>query len=102
MNEFLELKNEIGLAIENKTIEFDTSKQHLNYAERYEKDKFRPGFAIIDKDGELKCMWCQNRPRKIAEIVRLNFTQASNGLTAEEWEDVALAINRHRKHRKGA
>lgn len=94
-SKFHELQSVISNAIENRLVEFGRSLQHQKYAERYEKGEFRPSFALYVQEDELKCAWRPNRPRNCDEIIRLNFKQANEGLTPDEWESVSLKIKHH-------
>lgn len=95
---FQELMNKIGAAIEKRTISLPLKK-----AKDYEEGKYKPFFSLIDRDGELLCMWCGNRQRPNhkgeggdIEIVRFKETGFATSMDdPKNWDSVTLKVMHH-------
>ena len=84
------LMDKIALAIKNRTIITTPQKTKL-----YEQGLYNPFFSLIERDGELICVWCSNVKLKDRELSgRL---QLRNGLPTSKddpkgWDAVTLKV----------
>lgn len=100
--EFQKLMEKIAKAVEGRTISLGPKK-----AKAYENGTYCPFFSLIDRGGELLCMWCGNRRRPNkngedgdVEIVRFRRPElgfATDGQDPLSWDNVTLAVMRHFK-----
>ena len=87
---FLDLMLKIEKVIENKTISLPAKK-----AEDYEKGIYHPMFSLINRGGELLCMWCSNRKKDDIEIAR--FRNIEKGFDTDtksprSWDKITLMV----------
>lgn len=87
---YVELMERIAKVIENKTISLPPKK-----ARDYEKGDYTPMFSLINRKGELLCMWCSNRKKDDVEIAR--FRNIEEGFDVEpkspqSWDAVTLKV----------
>ena len=81
--------DKIAKAIENKTIITTAKKTKL-----YELGLYNPFFSLIERDGELICIWCSNVKNGEKEIIRL---QLKGGLPTSKdnpkgWDAITLEV----------
>lgn len=87
--EFQELMDKIAKAIENRIIITTAKKTKL-----YEQGLYNPFFSLIERDGELVCIWCSNIKDEEKEIIRL---QVKDGLPTSKddpksWDAVTIKV----------
>lgn len=86
-----ELMLRIERAVKNRTISFLPPKKAM----AYEKGEYHPMFSLINRNGELLCMWCSNRKEGDIEICR--FGRIEEGFDTDpdsprSWEVVTLKV----------
>ena len=74
-------------------------------AQRFEADKYRPFFSLVDREGELFCVNTQGRRRKktikhLADIEILRFSRPEKGFFCEateemSWANVAIKVAKY-------
>ena len=97
--EFQELLIKVAKVVENRTVVFGNSTTHQKLAQRYDDGEYNPFFSIVLRDGELRCIWCQNRQKHrndkgelIPEPELARFKPRPEGFGNEEWDALTLEI----------
>lgn len=95
--EFQELQNKIAEVIKNRTIVTTTKKTR-----EYEKGIYHPFFSLINRNGELLCIWCSNiiRPdekgnggdKEIARFRNIEQGFDTDMNSPRSWDAVALKV----------
>ena len=88
--EFVKLMGKVAKAIESRQISLPPQKAKL-----YEAGAYNPQFSLIDREGELICIWCSNIKDGDKEIVRIG--NVAKGLKSDMndpagWDKVTTKV----------
>lgn len=99
---FPNLMQKVSRAIDNRTIKLSPKK-----ATKFEAGMYNPFFSLLDRDGELLCMFCGNRRKPNAkgeggDIEILRIRKPEDGLSTDikdpaGWNKVTGQIYRYYK-----
>jgi len=87
---YQELMERIAKAIENRTIITTATKTKL-----YEQGAYKPFFSLIERDGELICVWCSNvkaGDKKLSDRLQLKIGLPTSKDDPKGWDAVTLKV----------
>lgn len=89
-SKYIKLMDKIAEVIKNRTIVTTPKKTR-----EYEAGVYSPMFSLINRDGELLCIWCSNRKEGDIEIAR--FRDIDKGFDVDSksprsWDAVTLKV----------